>query len=186
MPTPLKPQATAVWLVDNTTLTFEQIAHFCALHPLEVQSIADGEVAVGIIGEDPVKAGEVTPEELERCIQDPEARLELSRTEPAEEKKVTRYVPGTLRRERPGAILWLLRNHPELRYAQIARLVGSTRPTIESVRKGTHWNAAAIKPVDPITLGLCKQAQLDAEVAKAARRLERERKKLSLESRSQE
>ena len=173
MAIPLKPKATAVWLVDNTTLTFEQIAAFCGLHALEVQSIADGEVAVGIVGEDPVKAGALGAEELERCEKDSSARLTSIREEALPKEKVTRYIPSTLRRERPGAILWLLRNHPELQYSQIARLVGSTHPTIESVRKGTHWNAAAIKPTDPITLGLCKQAQLDEEVAKAARRIER-------------
>ncbi len=173
MALPLMPKATAVWLVDNTALTFEQIAEFCGLHPLEVQGIADGEVAQGIVGLDPIANGQLTPEEIERCTKDPTARLRLAEREgpkPQVRAKGARYTPVSKRQDRPNAIAWLLRYHPELSDAQITRLVGTTKPTINAVRERTHWNSPNIKPQDPVTLGLCKQMDLDAAVAKAAKR----------------
>jgi hypothetical protein len=167
------PKATAVWLVESTALTFEQIADFCALHPLEVKGIADGEVAQGIRGLDPVLMGQLTREEVERCEKDPTARLTLLVTEnpqPQARGKGPRYTPVTKRQDRPDAIAWLLRNHPELTDAQLCKLVGTTKPTIAQIRDRTHWNIQNIKPVDPVTLGLCSQIDLDDAVRKAAER----------------
>ncbi|MBU1175219.1 MAG: DUF1013 domain-containing protein [Alphaproteobacteria bacterium] len=167
----LMPKATAVWLVDNTGLTFEQIAAFCALHPLEVQGIADGDVATGIMGVNPINNGQLTREEIEKAEGDPSYRLKLSdpKVRVAQSKrKGPRYTPISRRNERPGAIKWLIRNHPELKDAQIMRLVGTTKSTIESVREGTHWNTANLTAVDPVTLGLCSQIDLDMEVKKAS------------------
>ena len=167
---PLMPKATAVWLVDNTTLTFRQIADFCGMHELEVSGIADGEVAVGIKGADPVASGELTAEEIARCEKDSVARLRLQRREvaPPAKRKAPRYTPVSKRQERPAAIAWLVRYHPELEDSQISKLVGTTKPTIQSIRNRTHWNMAHIQPVDPVALGLCKQTELDAAVQKAA------------------
>lgn len=167
---PLMPKATAIWLVDNTTLTFRQIAEFCGMHELEVSGIADGEVAAGIKGLDPVQNNQVTAEEIRRCEADPRARLKLMQRviAPAPKKKVPRYTPLSKRQDRPAAIAWLVRYHPELENAQIAKLVGSTKPTIEAIRNRTHWNSANIQPVDPVALGLCSQIDLDAAVQKAA------------------
>ena len=169
---PLMPKATAVWLVDNTTLTFRQIAEFCGMHELEVSGIADGEVAVGIKGFDPVQNNLLTAEEIRRCEADPAARLRLRvrNIAPPPKKKGPRYTPVSKRQDRPAAIAWLVRHHPELETPQIARLVGSTKPTIESIRNRTHWNSSNIQPVDPVALGLCSQVDLDAAVAKAAER----------------
>jgi hypothetical protein len=169
---PLMPKATAVWLVDNTTLTFRQIADFCGMHELEVAGIADGEVAVGIKGADPVRNNEVTAEDIKRCEADPAARLKLVRRDiaPPEKKKGPRYTPVSKREDRPAGIAWLVRYHSELSDAQIAKLVGSTKPTIQSIRNRTHWNSANIQPTDPVALGLCKQAELDAAVQAAAER----------------
>ncbi len=183
---PLMPKATAVWLVDNTSLSFEQIAEFCGLHVLEVKGIADGDVAQGIKGMDPISSGQLTREEIDRGQRDPSYRLKLA--EPKVEvpvvktKKGPRYTPVSRRQDRPNAILWLLRNHPELKNSQIIRLVGTTKPTIEAIRERTHWNSANLQPQDPVALGLCSQIDLDTEVKKAARRLEREQKKLAKEA----
>lgn len=177
--TPLMPKATAVWLVENTALTFEQIAEFCGLHVLEVKGIADGDVAAGIKGMDPVTSGQLTREEILRGEKDPSYKLKLAPAKvemPAiKPKSGPRYTPLSRRQERPNAILWLVKNHPELKDSQIMRLIGTTKPTIQSIRDRTHWNAANLVAQDPVTLGLCTQIQLDAEVQKAARRLERER-----------
>lgn len=184
MPQPLMPKATAVWLVDNTALTFEQIAEFCGLHVLEVSGIADGEVAVGIKGLDPITGGQLSRDEIARCETDPKARLELREsTHPLPEKrsKGARYTPVSRRQDRPDAIAWLLRNHPELSDAQISKLVGTTKPTITAVRDRTHWNQANISPVDPVSLGLCTQIDLDEQVKKANARAARERAKQGIE-----
>ena len=178
---PLMPKATAVWLIDNTALTFDQIADFCGLHPLEVKGIADGDVAHGIKGLDPINSGQLTRDEIERCQNDPTAQLilqESKRSIPEPKKqKGARYMPLSKRQERPNAIYWLVRNHPELNDAQIGRLIGTTKPTIQSIRERTHWNLSNLKPVDPVTLGLCKQIELDHEVSRAAKRVERAAKK---------
>lgn len=181
MTQPLMPKATAVWLVENTSLTFDQVADFCGLHVLEVKGIADGDVAQGIKGLDPVASGQLTRAEIERCQQNPATRLVRAESKykvpPIQPRKGPRYTPVSRRQDRPDAIAWLLRNHPELTDAQVAKLVGTTKPTIQSVRDRTHWNSPNIKPVDPVTLGLSTQIELDAAVQKAARKLEREKKK---------
>ena len=158
---PLMPKATAVWLVDNTALTFDQVADFTRMHPLEVRAIADGDAAQGIKGMDPISNGQLTRQEIEKGEQDPNYRLKLEESKvtlpPAAKKKGPRYTPVSRRHERPSAILWLVRNHPELKDAQIMRLVGTTKTTIASVRDRTHWNASTLTPMDPVTLGLCSQ-----------------------------
>jgi hypothetical protein len=174
------PKATAVWLVENTSLTFEQIAGFCGLHVLEVKGIADGDVAQGIKGLDPVTSGQLTREEIEDAERDPSRDLHLAEPKvvvpETPSRKGPRYTPVSRRQDRPNAVLWLLRNHPELKDSQIMRLVGTTKPTITQIRERSHWNAPNLTPQDPVTLGLCSQIDLDAEVKKAARRLERDRK----------
>ena len=168
----LMPKATAVWLVDNTALSFEQIAAFCTLHPLEVQGIADGDVASGIMGVNPVQNGQLTREEIEKAEADPNYRMKVSEPKvrvAAVKRKGPRYTPISRRNERPNAIKWLVRNHPELKDAQIIRLVGTTKSTIESVRENTHWNAANLTAMDPVTLGLCSQIDLDLEVKRASK-----------------
>lgn len=176
---PLMPKATAVWLVDNTALTFEQIAELCQLHMLEVKGIADGDVAQGIRGKDPITGGELTREEIRRGEEDSKYRLKLSKSDvvlpPTKAKKPARYTPTSRRQDRPNAIIWLLRNHAELKDAQIIRLVGTTKPTIAQIRDRTHWNSANLVPQDPVTLGLCSQIDLDNEVQKAAVRVAKER-----------
>jgi hypothetical protein len=170
--TPLMPKATAVWLVDNTSLTFDQIATFCSLHPLEVKAIADGENAQGIKGMDPISTGQLTRSELERAQEDPKHKLKLAAAKvvvPTLKRKGPRYTPLSKRQDRPNAILWLVRNHPELKDSQIIRLVGTTKNTIEAIRERTHWNSANLQPMDPVTLGLCTQIALDGEVTKAAK-----------------
>jgi hypothetical protein len=168
----LMPKATAVWLVDNTSLSFEQIAAFAGLHPLEVQGVADGDVAGGIMGVNPIQNGQLTREEIEKAEGDPSYRMKVSdpkvRVAAATKRKGPRYTPISRRNERPNAIRWLLRNHPELKDAQIMRLVGTTKSTIDSVRDNTHWNSTNIQPMDPVTLGLCSQIDLDLEVKRAA------------------
>jgi uncharacterized protein len=170
---PLMPKATAVWLVENTSLSFAQIADFCKLHELEVKGIADGEVAQGIKGMDPVSSGQLTREEIERAQQNPNYRLKLSepkvRIPEVKRRKGPRYTPVSRRHDRPNAILWLLRNHPELKDSQIMRLVGTTKTTIAAIRDRTHWNASNLQPMDPVTLGLASQLDLDFEVARAAK-----------------
>ena len=175
---PLMPKATAVWLVDNTSLTFEQIAEFCQLHVLEVKGIADGDVAHGIKGMDPIAAGQLTRDEIKRAQADASYRLTLAKPKVdipiVKTKKGPKYTPVSRRQDRPNAILWLLRSHPELKDSQIMRLVGTTKPTIQSIRDRTHWNSPNLQPADPVTLGLCTQIDLDREVRAAAKRVERE------------
>jgi hypothetical protein len=168
----LMPKATAVWLVDNTALSFEQIAQFCRLHPLEVKAIADGEAAQGIKGMDPISTGQLTREEIAKAEGDADYRLKISEPKvrvPETKRKGPRYTPLSKRQDRPNAILWLVRNHPELKDAQISRLVGTTKSTIEQIRSRTHWNASNLQPMDPVTLGLCSQIDLDMEVSRASR-----------------
>ena len=173
MTLPLMPKATAVWLVENTSLSFEQIADFCKLHPLEVKAIADDEGVQSIIGRDPVVTGQLTRDELAKGEADPNYRLRLAEAkvhlpEP-KRKKGPRYTPVSRRQDRPNAILWLVRNHPELKDSQIMRLVGTTKSTIQGIRERTHWNAATLTPLDPVTLGLCSQIDLDFEVQRASK-----------------
>ena len=173
MALPLMPKATAVWLVDNTTLTFKQIAAFCGLHELEVSGIADGEVAIGVMGQDPIVGRQLTAEEIKRCEDDPKARLELWVNPAAEgetKRRGPRYTPLSKRQDRPSAIAWLVKFHPELTDGQISKLVGTTKPTIQAIRDRTHWNISNIQPIDPVALGLCKQLELDAAIAKAAKK----------------
>lgn len=185
MDRPLMPKATAVWLVDNTSLTFEQISNFCGLHALEVQGIADGEVAQGIVGADPIGAGQLTQEELDRCVADPKSELVLAKQDtPLARRTGPRYTPVSRRQDRPDAISWLLRNHPELTDGQVCKLVGTTKPTINAVRDRTHWNSTNIKPIDPVALGLCGQNDLDEAVLKAADRVERQAKAEEAKARS--
>ena len=168
----LMPKATAVWLVDNTSLTFDQIADFCGLHPLEVKGIADGEVARDIRGADPIANGQLSREELDRAEKDSKYRMKAQKSRHAELlkpiKKGPRYTPVSRRQDRPDAIAWFLRNHPEVADSQIARILGTTKATIDSVRTKQHWNSVNIKPVDPVTLGLVTQLELDEVVRKAA------------------
>ena len=174
MAAPLMPKATAVWLVDNTSLTFRQIADYCQLHELEVKGIADGDVAQGIKGLDPVSAGQLTREELDKAQADPGYRMKMQESKVAipvtRGRKGPRYTPVSRRQDRPDAIAWLLRYHPELPDSQIMKLVGTTKPTIQAIRDRTHWNSPNIKPVDPVSLSLCTQMDLDQAVRKAARR----------------
>ena len=168
----LMPKATAVWLVDNTALSFDQIATFCKLHPLEVKAIADGESAQGIKGLDPISTGQLSREEIARAEANPAHKLKLSEPKvrvPESKRKGPRYTPVSKRQDRPNAILWLVRNHPELKDAQISRLVGTTKSTIEQIRERTHWNSANLTPMDPVTLGLCSQIDLDLEVERASK-----------------
>ncbi|MBV9997346.1 MAG: DUF1013 domain-containing protein [Caulobacteraceae bacterium] len=174
----LMPKATAVWLVDNTSMTFEQIADFCGLHPLEVKGIADGEVARDIRGADPIANGQLTREELDKAQGDPGYRMKAQKSRHAELLKPVkagpRYTPVSRRQDRPDAIAWFVRNHPEVTDAQLAKLLGTTKATIDQVRDRTHWNSANIKPVDPVTLGLVTQLELDAVVKTAAEKKAKE------------
>lgn len=169
----LMPKATAVWLVDNTALSFEQIGAFCNLHPLEVKAIADGDSAQGIKGADPIISGQLSREEIARVEKDPAARLKLAtpkvKLPEVKSRKGPRYTPVSRRQDRPNAILWLVRNHPELKDSAIMRLVGTTKPTILSIRERTHWNSSTLQPMDPVALGLCSQIDLDMEVARASK-----------------
>src|SRR6202521_56209 len=169
MPAPLMQKATAVWVVENTGLTFDQIAEFCGLHPLEVQAIADGEVATQMQGLDPVANRQTSAEEIERCQADPSARLKLAAQAVPHQfvkHKGPRYTPIAKRQDKPDAIAYLLRNHPELSEAQISKLIGTTKPTIAAVRDRTHWNSANIKPRHPVELGLCTFEELEDVVAR--------------------
>jgi hypothetical protein len=164
------PKATAVWLIENTALSFTQIAAFCGLHELEVQAIADGEVAVGMLGMDPVANGQLTQAEIERCQADPSLRLQIAKRDlpmPSPRQKGPRYTPIAKRGDKPDAIAWLLKNHPELTDAMISRLIGTTKPTIAAVRDRTHWNSANIKARHPVELGLCNTAELNDMLDKA-------------------
>jgi hypothetical protein len=169
---PLMPKATAVWLLDNTALSFDQIADFCKLHPLEVKAIADGDAAQGIKGLDPISTGQLSREQVAEAEANPDKRLTLVAPKvtvgsPERGKKGPRYTPVSRRQDRPNAILWLVRNHPELKDSAIMRLVGTTKTTIASIRDRTHWNATALTPMDPVTLGLCSQIDRDFEVNRA-------------------
>ncbi|MCC1492239.1 DUF1013 domain-containing protein [Cognatishimia sp. F0-27] len=171
----LHPKATAVWLVDNTTLTFKQVADFTGFHELEIQGIADGDVAVGVKGFDPVANNQIEPEEIDKAQANPLYRMKLKYNPAAadeEKRRGPRYTPLSKRQDRPNAILWLVKFHPELSDGQISKLVGTTKPTITSIRERTHWNIQNMQPIDPVALGLCKQSELDAAVAKAAKKLD--------------
>ena len=169
MALPLMPTATAVWLIDNTTLNFEQIGDFCGMHPVEVQGIADGEVAVGIIGQDPVASGQLDAEELKKAEADESYRMKMSdkaRQHMKQRQKGARYTPIARRQDKPEAIAWLLKNHPYLPDSKIVKLIGTTKKTIDSIRERTHWNINNIRPKDPVLLGLCMQTHLDKLVVK--------------------
>jgi hypothetical protein len=179
--TPLMPKATAVWLIDNTTLTFEQIADFCGLHPLEVKGIADEDVAKGIKGQDPVTSGQLTREAIEAAEKDPSKRLKMAvpkhKMPAVKLKKAPRYTPVSKRQDKPDAVYWILRNHPEFTDPDIIKLIGTTKSTIRKIRERSHWNATNIKAVDPVTLGLCSQLELDLAVTRANQRKDRQEKK---------
>ena len=169
--TPIMAKATAVWLCDNTTMTFKQIADFCALHELEVQGIADGVVATGVKGFDPIANKQLTQDEISKGEADPKHKLELlfhPGSSGEEKRRGPRYTPLSKRQDRPASIYWLVKFHPELSDGQISKLVGTTKPTIQAIRERTHWNINNIEPIDPVALGLCKQVELDAAVQKAA------------------
>ena len=176
--TPLMPKATAVWLVDNSSLTFEQIADFCGLHPLEVKGIADEDVAKGIKGQDPVASGQLTRDQIEAAEKDPKARLKMAppkyKMPPVRTKRAPRYTPVSKRQDKPDAVYWILRNHPEFADADIIKLIGTTKSTIQKIRERSHWNATNIKAVDPVTLGLCSQLELDLAVERASQKKERQ------------
>lgn len=164
---PLMPKATAVWLVENTTLTFEQIGAFCGMHALEVQGIADGEVAVGIKGMDPTASGQVTMEDIKRCEDNSQEHLHLAPTARQYLKtkvKGSRYTPVSRRQDKPEALAWLLKFHPYIPDSQLVKLIGTTKNTINAIKNRTHWNISNIKPKDPVILGLCSQTQLDETV----------------------
>ncbi len=182
MAKPLMAKATAVWLVDNTTLSFKQIADFCGLHELEIQGIADGDVAAGVKGFDPIANNQLTQDEIDAAEKDPLHNLTLKFNPAAvgeEKRRGPRYTPLSKRQDRPNAILWLVKFHPELADSQIAKLVGTTKPTIQTIRERTHWNIANMQPVDPVALGLCKQSELDAAVQKAASKKAKEGEAMS-------
>ena len=182
MTLPLMPKATAVWLIEKTALTFTQIAEFCGMHPLEVQAIADGEVAQGIVGYDPVANSQLTADEIKRCEADPDARLKLVPANNPINKRSrgARYTPVAKRNDRPDAIAFVLRNFPQLSEAQVIKLLGTTKDTIQKVRERSHWNSTNIKPRDPVILGLCSQTDLNAMVAQANERLARDGKAVPL------
>ncbi len=176
MAVPLMPKATAVWLVENTSLTFEQIAAFCGLHTLEVQGIADGEVAQGIQGLDPIANSQLTRDEVDRCQSDPTAALRIlvqNLPQPAKRTKGPRYTPVAKRQDKPDGIAWLLRHHPELKESQISKLIGTTKNTIQAVNDRSHWNSPNIRPRDPVLLGLCSQGELNQAVEKARTAMEK-------------
>ena len=175
MTLPIMRKATAVWLVDNTTLSFKQIADFCGMHDLEIQGIADGEVASGIKGFDPIVNNQLVAEEITRCEADPKAKLSLKHipnTEGERKRKGPRYTPLSKRQDKPAAIAWLVKNHAELTDGQISKLVGTTKTTIVAIRERTHWNVNNLVPVDPVAVGLCSQIELDDAVAKTAKKVE--------------
>lgn len=170
-PAPLMPHATASWLVDNTALTFEQIAIFCGLHLLEIQAIADDTALTKLTGRDPIRSGELTQAEIDRAAADPEARLRLEK-QPEQERRTKgpRYTPLSKRQDKPDGILWIIKNHPEITDTQISRLIGTTKTTITAIRDKSYWNYANISPKDPVTLGLCPQREIDALVTTAAKK----------------
>ena len=169
MALPLMRKATAVWLVENTSLTFSQIANFCGLHELEVSGIADGEVASGIRGMDPITSNQLTEQEIKRCESDPNSKLELiinPATIGETKRRGPRYTPLSKRQDKPAAIAWLVKFYPDLPDSQIIKLVGTTKPTIKAIRERSHWNITNIVPTDPVLLGLCKQVELDSAIKK--------------------
>jgi hypothetical protein len=178
---PLMPKATAVWLIDNTSLSFEQIADFCGMHPLEIKGIADEDVAKGIKGIDPIATGQISRDDIERGEKDPDYRLKMASAKyklpHIKTKKTPRYTPVSKRQDKPDAIYWLLRNHPELTDSDIMKLIGTTKATIAKIRDRGHWNSPNIKAVDPVTLGLCTQIELDFVVGRAAHRKPRAARK---------
>ncbi len=179
---PIMAKATAVWLCDNTTITFKQIADFCGFHELEVQGIADGDVATGVKGFDPIANNQLTQEEIDKAENNPLHKLKLKFNKAAvgeEKRRGPRYTPLSKRQDRPASILWLVKFHPELTDGQISKLVGTTKPTIQSIRERTHWNINNIEPIDPVALGMCKQSELDMAVQKAAAKAEREGKAIN-------
>jgi hypothetical protein len=187
MALPIMAKATAVWLVDNTTLTFKQISDFCGLHELEVNGIADGEVAQGIKGFDPIANKQLTADEIKKGEDSPIYKMELmynAAAEGEEKRRGPRYTPLSKRQDRPASILWLVKFHPELTDGQISKLVGTTKPTIQAMRDRTHWNIGNIQPIDPVALGLCKQLELDAAVQKAAKKAAKDGTIISDEERS--
>ena len=174
---PMMPKATAVWLVENTALTFRQIAEFCELHELEVQAIADEDIVSGMAGIDPIQAGQLTQEEIDRCQADPEASLVLKETDipmPVQRSKGARYTPIAKRQDKPDGIAWLLKHHPELTDAQISKLLGTTKNTINAVRDRSHWNSSNIRARDPMDLGLCSYSDYNAAVEIGRARLQKE------------
>jgi hypothetical protein len=181
MTLPLMPKATAIWLVENTALTFKQIADFCGMHELEIKGIADGEVGMGIKGLNPISTNQLTKEEIDKAANDSEHSLELIQNEitiqTERDPKQKKYTPLSKRQERPDAISWLLRNHPELKDSQVAKLVGSTKNMVVSIKNKTNWNMSNIRPQDPVGLGLCKQVELDEALEKAERSQKRAAKK---------
>ena len=184
MAQPLMPKATAVWLVENTALSFDQIADFVGLHELEVQAIADGEVAVGMQGADPISAGALTQAEIDRCQADTNASLKMSKVslpQPKSRGKGARYTPVSKRQDRPDAIAWILKHHPEMTDAQISRLIGTTKPTISAIRDRTHWNSTNLLPRSPVEVGLCTHLELRDAVIKATERAAKNKPKLTEE-----
>jgi hypothetical protein len=183
---PLMPKATAIWLIDNTTLTFKQIADFCGMHELEVKGIADGEVAVGVIADNPITSGQLDKEEIQRCCKDPNAKLQLKLSNAYEtvskaKKKGAKYTPIARRQDKPDAIYWLIKNFPEIKDSTIIKLIGTTKSTVDAVRNRTHWNMANIRQRDPVLLGICSQTDLDkiVEVARLEATTSSESKKTS-------
>ena len=178
---PLMPKATAVWLVDNTGLSFEQIADFCGLHPLEVKGIADEDVAKGIKGQDPVATAQLTREQIAEAEKDPKKRLKMAapkhKMPNVRQKRAPRYTPVSKRQDKPDAVYWIIRNHPEFSDSDIIKLIGTTKATIAKIRERSHWNAANIKAVDPVTLGMCSQLELDLAVTRASVKFERAQKR---------
>jgi hypothetical protein len=167
MTLPLMPKATAVWLIENTALSFKQIGDFCGMHELEIQSIADGDVAIGVVGHDPVISGQLSKEEIARCEKDGNLRLKISvdiEKLVKQKKKGGKYTPVARRQDKPDAISWILRNHPEISDNRIIKLIGTTKNTINSVRSKEHWNSTNIRPRDPVILGLCTQVELNKAV----------------------
>jgi len=183
---PLMPKATAIWLIDNTTLTFKQIADFCGMHELEVKGIADGEVAVGVIADNPITSGQLDKEEIERCCKDPNAKLQLKLSNAYEtvskvKKKRAKYTPIARRQDKPDAIYWLIKNFPEIKDSTIIKLIGTTKSTVDAVRNRTHWNMANIRQREPVLLGICSQTDLDkvVEIARLEATTSNESKKMT-------
>ena len=177
--TPLMPMATAVWLVENTTLTFKQIANFCNLHEVEVQGIADGEVAKGIVAYNPIISGQLTKEEIELSSKDENRLLEIKNIDveiSSSDKKIKKYIPLSKRQDKPDSALWLIRNHPQLKDSQIAKLVGITKNSVTSIRNKNYWNFNNLNPKDPVAMSLFSQKDLVAAIEKAERRIKREKK----------